>query len=217
LFAVIHFIDNQSLFICVGSNSLWIGDDFAGEQTFKGRSTVTNQLEIPMAHIMSAESTPSGSIAAATGAKMLAIQKDGTKGRLYYRIGLNYAPTSLQLLPVNYGFKVERRYTGVDDAKHVTRDAVGNWHFKLGEKIKVELTMATTSRRYHVALCDYLPAGLEPLNPELKGTILAGSTSSVDRSRGHNPWTYVTTPSTSTADRSLFVSITELIGCVLLV
>jgi hypothetical protein len=90
---------------------------------------------------------------------MLAIQKEGT-GRLYYRIGLKYAPTSLALPSLNYGFLVTRTYSGVDNATHVTRDSNGVWHFKLGEKVRVNLTMATTSRRYHVALCDYLPAGM---------------------------------------------------------
>ena len=33
------------------------------------------------------------------------LQKQGV-GRLYYRLGLNYAPQDLNLKPVNYGFKV---------------------------------------------------------------------------------------------------------------
>ena len=74
-----------------------------------------------------------------------------------------YAPASLSLEPANYGFKVTRKYEGVDDASHVTRDDDGVWHFKLGEKVRVTIGMTTTSRRYHVALIDKLPAGLEPL------------------------------------------------------
>ena len=35
----------------------------------------------------------------------LIIQKQGP-GRLYYRLGLNYAPNDLNLKPANYGFKV---------------------------------------------------------------------------------------------------------------
>jgi hypothetical protein len=33
------------------------------------------------------------------------------------------------------------------------------------------LKMTTTQRRYHVALVDFLPAGLEPINPELNGLL----------------------------------------------
>ncbi|CAF3441136.1 unnamed protein product, partial [Rotaria sp. Silwood2] len=38
-------------------------------------------------------------------------------------------------------------------------------------------------RRYHIALVDYLPAGCEPLNTKLKGTITGDTESSVSRSK----------------------------------
>jgi len=95
------------------------------------------------------------------------LQKEGV-GRLYYRIGMSYAPKDLKLKPANYGFKVERTYAGADDPAHAVKQADGTWKFKLGQKIKVTLTMTTSSRRCHVALVDFLPAGLEPLNPALK-------------------------------------------------
>jgi len=116
--------------------------------------------------------------------KNLIIQKHGS-GRLYYRIALNYAPTNLQLNAVNYGFKVERTYVPVDDSTDVQKQADGTWKFKLGAKIQVLLTMTTTQRRYHIALVDYLPAGCEPVNTQLKGTLTGETDSSVTRAK-HN-------------------------------
>ncbi|CAF1060061.1 unnamed protein product [Adineta steineri] len=113
------------------------------------------------------------------------MQKDGI-GLFYYRIALNYAPSSLQLDPVNYGFKIERIYMAIDDPSHVQKQSDGIWKFKLGEKVKVILTMTTTQRRYHIALVDYLPAGCEPLNTQLKGTLTADTESSVIRSNRNN-------------------------------
>jgi len=49
----------------------------------------------------------------------------------------------------------------------VRRDATGTWFVKAGAKVKIQLTMVAPSRRYHVALVDPLPAGFEPLNPDL--------------------------------------------------
>ena len=43
----------------------------------------------------------------------LTIQKDG-KGRMYYRIGMKYAPASLKLSPADYGFVVEHSRLVVD-------------------------------------------------------------------------------------------------------
>jgi uncharacterized protein YfaS (alpha-2-macroglobulin family) len=104
---------------------------------------------------------------------------------LYYRIALNYAPASLQLNSVNYGFKVERTYVPIDDPTDVRKQADGTWKFKLNAKIQVILTMTTTQRRYHIALVDYLPAGCESLNTQLKGTLTGDTESSVTRAK-HN-------------------------------
>jgi uncharacterized protein YfaS (alpha-2-macroglobulin family) len=97
------------------------------------------------------------------------IAKEGP-GRLYYRIGMRYAPASLELAPADHGFTVERSYEGVDSADAVRRDADGTWRIQAGARVRVRLSMVAESRRYHVALVDPLPAGLEPLNPALAVT-----------------------------------------------
>jgi uncharacterized protein YfaS (alpha-2-macroglobulin family) len=136
----------------------WLGERYAGEQQFKGRSTDRQQVNVPMRYL-----------ANQGGAQNLIISKDGA-GRLYYRIGMNYAPVDLNLQPADYGFTIERAYEGVDDPKDVTLDAGGTWHIKAGTRVRVRLTMVATARRYHVALVDPLPAGFEALNPSLATT-----------------------------------------------
>lgn len=136
----------------------WLGSATAVEQPFKGRSTDRQQINVPM-HYLAEE----------TGAQNLIITKDGA-GRLYYRVGLNYAPSDLNLKPVDYGFTVERSYESVDDQADVSRGTDGTWHIKAGARVRVRLTMVATSRRYHVALVDPLPAGFEALNPSLATT-----------------------------------------------
>ena len=81
------------------------------------------------------------------------------------------APKNLELKAANYGFTVHRTYAGVDNSADVQRDTSGIWHFRYGQRVRVTLTMTNVSRRYHVALCDYLPAGLEALNTTLVGTV----------------------------------------------
>jgi hypothetical protein len=70
----------------------------------------------------------------------------------------------------DYGFRVERAYEAVDDAADVRRDAEGVWHLKAGARVRVRVRLFNPARRYHVALVDPLPAGLEALNPELATT-----------------------------------------------
>jgi uncharacterized protein YfaS (alpha-2-macroglobulin family) len=135
----------------------WLGARYAGEQAFRGRTTERAHLEIPMRALVAA------------GPVDLTLAKEGP-GRLYYRIGMQYAPTSLKLEAADHGFAVERRYEGVDRADDVRKDALGTWHIKAGARVRSRLTMVATSRRYHVALVDPLPAGLEAVNPSLHVT-----------------------------------------------
>jgi uncharacterized protein YfaS (alpha-2-macroglobulin family) len=136
----------------------WLGERYAGEHAFRGRSSERQHVEIPMALL---QELP--------GQRDLLISKQGA-GRLYYRIGLRYAPQSLSLAPLDRGFSVERAYEGVDSPADVKRDADGTWRIRAGARVRVRLTMLAPARRYHVALVDPLPAGLEALNPALATT-----------------------------------------------
>jgi uncharacterized protein YfaS (alpha-2-macroglobulin family) len=136
----------------------WLGARYAGEHHFKGRTTERHHVDIPMR-----------SLSEAAGLLDLTLAKEGP-GRLYYRIGMQYAPASLRLEAADHGFAVERRYEGLDRPDDVRRDPEGVWHVKAGARVRVRLTMVATSRRYHVALVDPLPAGLEASNPSLRVT-----------------------------------------------
>ncbi|HEX8174881.1 MAG TPA: Ig-like domain-containing protein [Pyrinomonadaceae bacterium] len=136
----------------------WLGERFAGEQAYRGRTTDRQQVNVPMRYLSES-----------TGAQNLTISKEG-QGRLYYRIGMQYAPSNLKLEAADYGFAVERIYEAVDNPSDVRRDADGTWRIKAGARVRVRLTMAAPARRYHVALVDPMPAGLEALNPALAVT-----------------------------------------------
>ncbi|HKY44203.1 MAG TPA: alpha-2-macroglobulin family protein [Pyrinomonadaceae bacterium] len=137
---------------------VWLGEAYAGEQQFKGRSTDRQELKVPMSYLAGKATTQN-----------LVVSKIGD-GRLYYRIGMNYAPEDLNLKAADYGFTVERTYEAIDQPDDVKRDDGGTWHIKAGARVRVRLTMIAPGRRYHVALVDPMPAGLESLNPVLATT-----------------------------------------------
>ncbi|MBV9928100.1 MAG: hypothetical protein JOZ96_23985 [Acidobacteria bacterium] len=142
----------------------WLGDAYAGEQQFKGRSTDRQQFDVPMRYLAEKGG----------GTQNLVLQKEGA-GRLYYRVGMNYAPSNLKLAAADYGFAVERVYESTGEPGDVRRDADGTWHIKAGSTVRVKLTLVAPTRRYHVALVDPLPAGLEALNPALAVTSSAAA------------------------------------------
>ncbi len=139
---------------------VWLGDRFAGRHAFKGRTTEFSEVKIPMQWL-------AGELKGQQ--QNLVIGKDGP-GRLYYRIGMQYAPTDLKLPPADHGFVVSRLYEGAEKPDDVKRDADGTWRVKAGSKVRVRVSMVAQSRRYHVALVDPIPAGLEALNPALAVT-----------------------------------------------
>ncbi|HUQ06445.1 MAG TPA: alpha-2-macroglobulin family protein, partial [Kofleriaceae bacterium] len=126
---------------------VWLGDGYAGEHSFKGRTTERHAIDIPMAEVAKR---------AATSPADLVIQKDGA-GRLYYRVGMTYAPADLKLAAADYGFTVVRKYEPIDNPKDVVHDADGTWRIKAGARVRVRLSMVAENRRYHVALVDPLP------------------------------------------------------------
>ncbi len=132
----------------------WLGELYAAEVPFEGRATDQVSTLVPMAEVVAA------------GDSTVTLSKDGA-GRLYYRLGLRYAPSDLVLDARDEGFVVDRVYEAVDDPDDVRREADGTWTIAAGAKVRVRLTMVADARRTHVALIDPLPAGLEPINPEL--------------------------------------------------
>ena len=136
-------------------SKIWLGNAYAGEQKHVGRSTDSNLINIPMSYLQSGTPTQN-----------LILDKQG-EGRLYYRIGLKYAPKNLNLAAADYGFAVSRQYEAIDNPNDVKQLANGSWTIKAGARVRVNIQMVAPTRRYHVALVDNLPAGFEAINAGL--------------------------------------------------
>ena len=136
---------------------VWLGDLYAAQHQFSGRSADQALTLVPMADLL------------AVGDSDLIVAKDG-EGRLYYRLGLRYAPDDLTLDPLDRGFVVQRSYAAVDDPGDVWLDDDGVWHVLAGAEVRVDVTMVNDSRRTNMALVDPMPAGFEALNPALAVT-----------------------------------------------
>ena len=133
---------------------VWLGDLYASERAFVGRSTETANTLVPMSELLARDDP------------QVVVQQDGT-GRLYYRLGLTYAPSDLALDARDEGFVVDRSYEPAVDDDDVTRDADGTWRIEAGAEVRVRLTIVADSARTNVALVDPLPAGFEIVNPDL--------------------------------------------------
>ena len=87
---------------------------------------------------------------------------DSGPGRMYYGLNLRYVTPALGIEALNRGFAVSHRYTLLDDPDTVVTSA------RLGDVVRVQLTVVAPHDRLYALVEDYLPAGLEPINPRLK-------------------------------------------------
>jgi uncharacterized protein YfaS (alpha-2-macroglobulin family) len=158
LLAMRHYFDKYEKTVPDLLAEAWLGKTFIGETSFKGRSNDFKTISIPMRYLCD------------NGARTedLILKKSGS-GRLYYRLGLNYAPKSLRLSSIDRGFCVTRTYEGVNKKDDVQKNSDGAWQFKAGSLIKVKLTVTASSERFFVGVVDPVPAGAESLNQELNG------------------------------------------------
>lgn len=134
----------------------WLGPEYVGGAKFAGRETKKARIDIPMGELTEHPSQD------------LVLAKQGA-GRMYYRIGLRYAPKDLELDAADRGFLVQRKYEAVDDPSDVT-EADGIWTVRNGATVRVTVELVADGRRNHVAMVDPLPAGFEAVNSGLKGT-----------------------------------------------
>ncbi|MCB9639701.1 MAG: hypothetical protein H6727_12480 [Myxococcales bacterium] len=133
----------------------WLGSGYLGQYAFKGRSMTIQEQQVPMNFLLK------------QGNKELVLAKKG-KGRLYYRLGLRYAPRSFKLPAEEQGFFVTRSYEPVGAPDTVKKDEKGRWIFKAGTYIRVRLRVVATGNRFYTAVVDPLPAGLEAVNLSFK-------------------------------------------------
>lgn len=135
------------------TGKLWLGNVAYAEQAFAGHTNVRAQAALDWTHL------------APGTTHELALAKTGP-GRMYYRIGITYAPRQVDLPALDAGFVVRRSYQPVDDP-HDVEVTPNGVRIKLGARVLVVLDAVNTTRRDSVALVDPLPAGLEIVNTSL--------------------------------------------------
>ena len=85
----------------------------------------------------------------------------GTEGRLYYALNLRYVTPATDIEALNRGFAVSHRYSLLDDPETPITSA------SLGDVVRVTVTVVAPAERLYAKVEDFLPAGLEPIDPRL--------------------------------------------------
>lgn len=101
----------------------------------------------------------------------LKIMRDPGTGRLYYRANLNIVQPVGQVLPVNRGVGVSRVYYAAD-ADCAGQDCAPIQSAAVGDLVTVRVTINLPHAVHYLQVEDYIPAGTEVLDMQLKTTQL---------------------------------------------
>ncbi len=88
-------------------------------------------------------------------------RESGTPGRLYYGLNLRYVTPAAGIEALNRGFAVSHRYSLLEDPETPITSA------SVGDVVRVTVTVVAPADRLFVQVEDSLPAGLEPIDPQL--------------------------------------------------
>jgi len=151
---------------------MWVGGAAYTEMTFAGRTNERGVAALDWSQL------------APGSTHDIALSKNGP-GRMYYRVGITYAPKQTNLPPLDAGFIVRRSYQAVDNPSDVVQAADGSWRIKLGARVLVTVETLNTAVRTGVAVVDPIPAGLEAVNTRLATSERAVADPDADR------WDYI--------------------------
>ena len=85
----------------------------------------------------------------------------GAEGRLYYSLNLRYVTPAKEIEALNRGFAVSHRFTLLEDPETPITSA------SVGDVVRVTVTVVAPADRLFARIEDFLPAGLEPIDPKL--------------------------------------------------
>ncbi|MGE0600120.1 MAG: Ig-like domain-containing protein [Dehalococcoidia bacterium] len=125
-------------------------------------------------------------------ASIIAFMRDfDLPGRLYYTMNLRYFTPASEVEALNRGFAISHQYSLLDDPSTEVD------HVKLGDTVRVTVTVLVPADRHYVTVEDMLPAGLEPVDtrldtvdPALKATLEAERRKAAEADQGGYmaPW-----------------------------
>ena len=127
-----------------------------------GQPLLDGRFEVPAGDHRDATSIPLDLVPQGEFSRLQFDRGVGGPGRMYYALNLRYLTPATEVRALNRGFAVSRRYSLLENPDHAITSAA------LGDVVRVELTVIAPAERRFVTVEDFLPAGLEPIDPQLK-------------------------------------------------
>ncbi|MYH41887.1 MAG: hypothetical protein F4150_09130, partial [Chloroflexi bacterium] len=125
------------------------------------RLLLSGRFDVPQRDYAEAVAVPLDELPPGEVSRVHLEREAGGEGRMYYGLNLRYVTPSRHIGALNRGFAVSHRYTLLDDPGRVITSA------SPGDIVRVTVTVVASADRLFARVEDFLPAGLEPIDPEL--------------------------------------------------
>lgn len=139
-----------------------LGGNYSFKVSLDGKELMAGLVKPGEAAVSASKTEPLSGMRAGEVALVEFAREMGKPGRLYYTMNLRYVTPAKEVEALNRGFAISHEYTSLEDpSKPVSR-------VKLGDTVRVKVTVLTPADRNYVVIEDLLPAGLEPVDTRLK-------------------------------------------------
>jgi alpha-2-macroglobulin len=169
--------DNAWAILALNQAMLGFGDlnaDFKYDATFNGGPLLTGEVAGSQVLTPSTAQVPLEYISP-TSPNMLNIQRTDGMGRLYYHTVLNVSRPVEDVQPLDSGIQVERVYcksalTEISQEGSASKGCspITSLQLEEDQTLTARLTVTVPNDSYYVTVEDYIPAGMEILNRNLK-------------------------------------------------
>ncbi|TMK27858.1 MAG: hypothetical protein E6G64_11325 [Actinobacteria bacterium] len=141
-----------------------LGGDFAYRVLLDDKEVLAGLVKPSATPTTAAKKVPLTDVTPGKTSLLAFAREGGKSGRLYYTLDLRYVIPAKGVEAVNRGFAVSRSYSLLADPATLVTGA------RLGDVVRVTMTVIAPAERSYVVIEDLLPAGLEPVDVRLRTT-----------------------------------------------
>jgi uncharacterized protein YfaS (alpha-2-macroglobulin family) len=168
-----------------------LGGDYGYQVLLDDRSVLEGLVRKGAAPTAATRDLPLATVTAGKASRLAFTRDYSRPGRLYYAVNLRYVTPAKVVEALNRGFAISHRYSLLGDPSTPVTVA------RVGDTVRVTMTIIAPADRNYVVIEDLLPAGLEPIDvrlrtidPALKATLDAERVQAAQRQAGGYvaPW-----------------------------
>ena len=139
-----------------------LGGDYSFRVSLDDKELLAGLVKPGQAPLSESKKVPLSTMTAGKVALVEFARELGRPGRLYYTMNLRYLTPAKEVEALNRGFAISHEYTSLADSSKPVSTV------KVGDTVRVKVTVLASADRNYVVVEDLLPAGLEPVDTRLK-------------------------------------------------